>query len=121
MIMKNRKCPNHKACWDYGSCEDCELGKEITRLHKSIDRLKKQNEKWEETCTKIAQCCTELGTLYKVECKRVDTVRADTVRKMQERLKEYFSQDEMIEYAEVDADYINERIDQIAKEMVEGL
>ena len=42
--MKNRKCPNHKACWDYGSCEDCELGKEITRLHKRIDRLKRQNE-----------------------------------------------------------------------------
>lgn len=42
--MKNRKCPNHKACWDYGSCESCELGKEITRLYKRIDRLKKQNE-----------------------------------------------------------------------------
>lgn len=42
--MKNRKCPNHRACWDYGSCEDCELGKEITRLHKRIDRLKNQKE-----------------------------------------------------------------------------
>ena len=42
--MKNRKCPNHKTCWVYGSCEDCELGKEITRLHKRIDRLKRQNE-----------------------------------------------------------------------------
>ncbi len=42
--MKNRKCPNHKACWDYGSCEDCELGKEITRLHNRINRLKKQTE-----------------------------------------------------------------------------
>ena len=42
--MKNRKCPNHKACWDYGGCETCELGNEITRLHKRIDRLKKQNE-----------------------------------------------------------------------------
>lgn len=42
--MKNRKCPYHKSCWDYGNCEDCELGKEITRLHKRIDRLKKQNE-----------------------------------------------------------------------------
>ena len=70
--MKNRKYPNHKACWDYGSCEDCELGKEITRLHKRIDRLKKQNEKWEETCTELTQCCTKLETLYKIECKRVD-------------------------------------------------
>ena len=42
--MKNRKCPNHKACWDYGSCEGCELGKEIIRLHKRIDRLKNQKE-----------------------------------------------------------------------------
>ncbi len=46
--MKNRKCPNHKACWDYGDCETCELGKEITKLHKRIDRLKKKLEKAEQ-------------------------------------------------------------------------
>lgn len=43
--MKNRKCPNYKACFDYGDCEGCRVGDEITRLHKRIDRLKKQNEK----------------------------------------------------------------------------
>lgn len=85
--MKNRKCPNHKSCWDYGSCEDCELGKEIARLHKRIDRFKRQNEKWEETCTELTQCCTKLETIYKIECKRVDTIKADTVRKMRDRLK----------------------------------
>lgn len=45
--MKNRKCPNHKACWDYGDCESCELGRAITKLHKRIDRLKKKLEKAE--------------------------------------------------------------------------
>lgn len=47
-MSKNRKCPNHKACWDYGACENCELGKEITRLYKKIDRLKKKVEKAEK-------------------------------------------------------------------------
>lgn len=111
--MKNRKCPNHKACWDYGSCEDCELGKEITRLHKRIDRLKKQNEKWEETCTELSQCCTKLETLYHVECKRVDTVRADTVRKMQERLNDT--------KFKIGSDYYiyANNVDVIAKELLE--
>lgn len=42
--MKNRRCPNHKCCWDYGDCETCDLGNHILKLHKRIDRLKKQNE-----------------------------------------------------------------------------
>ena len=43
--MKNRKCPSHKHCKDYGLCETCSIGNEILKLHKRIDRLKKQNEK----------------------------------------------------------------------------
>lgn len=43
--MKNRKCPHHKNCWDYGSCEDCEVGKCVSGLHKRIDRLKTENLK----------------------------------------------------------------------------
>lgn len=45
--MKNKKCPLRKHCYDYkdDNCSECEIGDEITRLHKRIDRLKKQNEK----------------------------------------------------------------------------
>lgn len=43
--MKNRKCPQHKHCKDYGLCETCSIGNEILKLHRQIDRLKKQN-KW---------------------------------------------------------------------------
>ena len=43
---------------------------------------------------------------------------ADTLRKMQERLKTFFANDEMLECVEVDASYISECIDQIAKEML---
>lgn len=100
--MKNRKCPHHKNCWDYGSCEDCELGKEITRLHKRIDRLKKQNEKLTvnmnaygltakrlgEENERLHASCTEL-TQNLHECK------ADTVRKMQEGVTPII--DELIE------------------------
>lgn len=45
---------------------------------------------------------------------------ADTVRKMQERLTTFFANDETLEYTEVDAEYINECIDQIAEEIIEG-
>lgn len=45
--MKNRKCPIHKHCFDYrdDNCSGCEIGKEITRLHKKIDRLNAENLK----------------------------------------------------------------------------
>lgn len=45
--MKNKKCPLRKHCYDHkdDNCSGCEIGDEITRLHKRIDRLKKQNEK----------------------------------------------------------------------------
>jgi hypothetical protein len=51
----------------------------------------------------------------------IESVKADTVRKMQERLTEFFENDETVKYVEVDAEYINEQIIQIAKEMLEGL
>ena len=43
--MKNRKCPTRKRCWDYGDCDNCDLGNHILKLHKKIDRLKKEKEK----------------------------------------------------------------------------
>ena len=47
-------------------------------------------------------------------------IKADTVRKMQERVTTFFTNDDMLKYNEVDADYINEQVDQIAEEMLEG-
>lgn len=45
--MKNRKCPMHKHCWDYkdSNCDNCDIGKCISGLHKKIDRLKAENAK----------------------------------------------------------------------------
>lgn len=37
---KNRQCPLHKNCRDYGTCDTCDNGKEIYRLHSIINRLK---------------------------------------------------------------------------------
>jgi hypothetical protein len=49
----------------------------------------------------------------------VKSVRADTVREMKEMLTTFFTNDDTLKYNEVDADYINECIDKIAKEMQE--
>ena len=47
---------------------------------RDVERLKQVAE--------LAQCCTKLETLYKIERKRVDTIKADTVHKMQSMIKE---------------------------------
>ena len=46
--------------------------------------------------------------------------RADTVRKVRERLAKHFLNDDNLKYIEVDADYIIEQIDRIAEEILEG-
>lgn len=73
--MKNRKCPSHKACLDYdnGNCGNCVFGETVIKLYKRIDRLKKQKE----TLT-IQRNAWALAAA---------AVKADTVRKMHERLK----------------------------------
>ena len=82
---------------------------------KQFEDCYEENERLNTSCTELARCCTKLETLYNIECKRVDTVKADTVRKMQERLKaQKFAHKNFGELVYV------EDIDQIAKEMVEG-
>lgn len=104
--MKNRKCPSHKVYIDYdnGNCENCVFGETIIKLHKRIERLKKQNE-----------TLTIQRNAWVLAAK---AVKADTVREMQERLTTFFTNDDNLEYNEVDADYVNEKVDQIAEEML---
>lgn len=90
--------------------------KRILEADKKNKELTEENERLHASYTELTQCCTKLETLYKIECKRVDTVKADTVRKMQERLKaQKFTHKNFGELV-----YL-EDIDQIAKEMLEGL
>lgn len=98
--------------------DDCECGTfGMGEAPTLIKELTAENERLHASCTELTQCCTKLETLHKIECKRVDTIKAATVREMQERLTSFFANDENIEYIEVDAEYINEQIDQIANEM----
>ena len=41
--MKNTKCPLGKRCWDYGDCEDCDIGIHTLGMYKQISRLKIKN------------------------------------------------------------------------------
>lgn len=50
----------------------------------------------------------------------IKDIRADTAKKMQERLTTFFSNDDFTKYCEVDAYYINEQINRIAKEIIKG-
>lgn len=52
MIYKDRnnKCPMRHNCFDFIDrlCGDCEIGKELYKLHKRIDRLKNKLERAEQ-------------------------------------------------------------------------
>ena len=99
--MKNRKCPEKKTCFGYmdDTCEGCGIGDEILKLHKRIDRLKKQNE-----------TLTIQRNAWALAAK---AVKADTVRKMKERLIAEFRKDDRMNY------YLRKTLDQVAKEMEE--
>ena len=69
-------------------------------------KLTEENDKLHASCTELAQECKKWQGRLKIEC---EYTKADTVRKMQESIKEYFP---------YDADsglYVV--LDQIAKEM----
>ena len=76
-----------------------------------IKELTEENER-----VKLEYAGFEAGTRH-----AVSFVRADTVRKMQEKLTSFFENDETVKYVEVDAEYINEQIVKIADEMLEEL
>ena len=82
---------------------------------KKVAEVTEENENLHASCTELTQCCTKLETLYKIECKRVDTARADTVREMAERLKS-----RQVSYGNISFRVVHiDDIDQIEKEMLE--
>ena len=75
-------------------------------------KLTEENERLHASCTELEQVCKKWQGQLNIEC---EYTRADTVRKMQERLKaQKFTHKNFGELVYV------EDIDQIAKEMVEG-
>lgn len=78
---------------------------------------------YKEKCTQLDvanRCVVELladkefSKINRTEFKKM------IVSEMQERLTNFFSNDDTLKYVEVDAEYINECIEQITKEMLEG-
>lgn len=84
-----------------------ELIAERSRLTEENERLRQNNLVFAQGVEKVA------ANYYNLGC-------ADTVRKMQERLTTFFAADDTLKHIEVDAEYINSRIDLIAKEL-EGI
>lgn len=108
--------------------KECENGYEGTlylercKLHDAEEKnkeLTEENEGLKDYCTKLKRCYLSYETLYKVTRVRVDYTKADTVRKMQERLKAsafvFASTNDGRKYFAVEID----TIDQIAKETLE--
>ena len=95
----------HKAYYEI-ACEVEDLREENERLKDDKSYWKKRAESRELEHDKAVK----KGYAY---------AKADTVRKMQDMLTTFFRNDETLEYSEVNADYINEQIDQIAKELLE--
>ena len=103
--------------------KECENGYEGTlflescKLHDAEEKVKElteENERLHASCTELIQCCTKLETLYKIECKRVDTIKADTVREFAERVDSCFCPD--ADYSGYD---IKRVIEQIVNDMGE--
>ena len=76
---------------NHGTCNECIYQRMPTltncivfNMQNAFQLLKELTEENE----RLHASCTELETLYKIECKRVDTVKSDTVREMREWLQE---------------------------------
>ena len=92
-----------------------ELTEEKFDIECSYKALKRDNERLHETCTEFERKCASLNDAYEFVNGIVLQSKADTVRKMQERIKaEKFHHKNF-----GDLVYLAD-IDQIAKEMLEG-
>lgn len=95
--------------------KECENGYEGTlylercKLHDAEQKVKELTEKNEAQAETITNLIETIKSIY-----------ADIARKIQERATTFFNNDDMLKYIEVDAKYINEQIDRIVKEVLEG-
>ena len=116
-IVKALEC-----CFGNSTCAECPyndwVGCHRQMMKNAIALIKELAEECANlhaSCTELTQCCTKLETLYKVECKRVDTVKADTVLKMQDRFNEVFGGMDATQAL------LRRTFDHIVKEMVEEM
>ena len=79
-----------------------------------IREQEKRIEELETAYTELTRCCTRLETLYNVECKRVDTAKEDTVRKMHAEIKRRLLKGGIYPVL------VARTIDNVAREMLEG-
>ena len=85
-----------------------------------INELTEENERLKS----VEFTCGFIKPHKVLECPIFDEIartKADTVRKMQEKLTTFFENDDYIKCVEVDAEYINEQINNVTKEMLEGV
>lgn len=109
----------------------------INELTEECAKLTEEKENLHASCTELTRKleCANL----EIECKerilesymlQYGTVadkevflkkeRADTIQNLRDHLTTFFANDEILEYNEVDADYINGRINEIVEELLEG-
>ena len=103
-----RECDYRRKSKDtYGCRKIC-----MTEALSLIKKLTEENERLSKATEEAVQSFTRLETLYKIECKRVDTIKADTVRKMQSEIQKRCAE------GGIYPAFIAKQIDEIAKEMV---
>lgn len=100
---------------------------ERNKLYDAEEKVKKlteENERLKTATEEAVRSFTRLETLYKIENKRAETIKADTVREMQERFKELMGGENAscgfcnaVGYWSVKT--VKGNIDRIAKEMTE--
>ena len=87
-------------------------GKAYYELACEVEDLRKENENLHASCTELTQECKKWQGRVKIEC---EYTKADTVREMQERLKE-----KAFSVPTVYNSHFGRMVDQIAKEMLDN-
>ena len=119
IIKAIEHCFSDRPC---SKCEWHEVGNGcLSKLEQTaislIKELTEENERLKRT--QVVQHI-HIDEQFRKECEyEMKQLKADTVKKMQERLTSFFANDDTLKYIEVDAEYINEQIDHITEEILE--
>lgn len=103
-----------KGC-PFADCDSCVEDVLIA----SLSLIKELTEENERLSGKVAEYEEERKYHFEMSRKRIAEAKADTVRKMQERLNKHFCHDPA--FLGVEQRMIMDVIDQIAEEMLEGI